>query len=254
NVKSFKFSKRKRNITNNIKSKELSIKLGSQKLMASEFRLCCPKEYYNHFIKNNIRPDNRNFDEYRSFEIETDLIPSCEGSAIVKIGKTILYCGIKAELVLIENCKSIDEFVTINFDFTSAANSGYRFGISSEDSQCMTQYLNEIWKICPLISDSDLIINEKVRWVLYVDFVCVSRDGAILDASVIALYYSFKSLSLPVIEMGDDVEVRNNHWKPVVTSCPIICTTYARYDVQWIADPTEEEINVCEGVIYVVTD
>ncbi|KAF1745499.1 hypothetical protein MXB_3841 [Myxobolus squamalis] len=124
--------------------------------------------------------------EYRSFKMESEVIPSSDGSSVVRIGDTIIYCGIKAELVLSENCDDSTKFVIINFDFSPLIYGEYKFGNCSEETQHVTQNINELWDASPLIKESELIINEKVRWVLFVDISCVSRDGAVLDASFLS--------------------------------------------------------------------
>jgi RNase PH-related exoribonuclease len=43
-----------------------------------------------------VRPDGRSLQEFRPVSINVGSIKTAEGSAIVKIGNTVVVCGIKA--------------------------------------------------------------------------------------------------------------------------------------------------------------
>lgn len=53
-------------------------------------------KYYRDFTNHKIRPDGREFDQFRPVQICVNSINTADGSAIVKIGRTSVVCGIKA--------------------------------------------------------------------------------------------------------------------------------------------------------------
>ncbi|KII70200.1 Exosome complex component RRP43 [Thelohanellus kitauei] len=171
----------------------------------AEYQLCCPKEYYKKFISTGVRPDNRTFLESRNMKIGSEELPSCAGSSMVRIGDTLVLCGIKPELVLVGDCKDMDKFIKINFDYSPLICS--ETFESLEQSQIVTQSLQEIWDMHPLVSDENLIINDKIRWVLFIDLVCIIRDGAEMKSAYFAILSAFQSLQLPVVEIQEDVFV-----------------------------------------------
>ena len=57
-----------------------------------------PKEYCLRFLAQDLRPDGRSFTESRKSKVQVGSISSAIGSATVKMGKTIIVCGIKAEI------------------------------------------------------------------------------------------------------------------------------------------------------------
>lgn len=71
----------------------------SSKLSTAEvFRTLHPKDFLKKFIDKGVRPDNRDLLEFRIPIIKTNVISSCEGSAIVKLGDTSVICGVRVEV------------------------------------------------------------------------------------------------------------------------------------------------------------
>ncbi|GFU60758.1 exosome complex component RRP42 [Nephila pilipes] len=56
------------------------------------------KIYIIHGIQENVRSDGRTNLDYRTIELETDVIANCNGSCLMKIADTKLLAGVKAEL------------------------------------------------------------------------------------------------------------------------------------------------------------
>ncbi len=54
-----------------------------------------PYEYYLKFIKQNCRPDNRRLSDIRPCSISPGCINTVNGSAMVKLGSTVVLCGKK---------------------------------------------------------------------------------------------------------------------------------------------------------------
>lgn len=48
------------------------------------------------FKAQGVRPDGRSLQKFRPVSINVGSIKTAEGSAIVKIGNTVVVCGIKA--------------------------------------------------------------------------------------------------------------------------------------------------------------
>lgn len=65
---------------------------------AEAFQRVHPKEYLKKYLVKGIRPDGRAFLEARGLRITPASISTANGSSVVRIGKTIVVCGIKAEI------------------------------------------------------------------------------------------------------------------------------------------------------------
>ena len=65
------------------------------------FKKIQPLEYHRRFISQGIRPDGRQFMEFRSLNINTgnkNAITSCAGSSLVRLGETRVVCGLRVEV------------------------------------------------------------------------------------------------------------------------------------------------------------
>lgn len=60
------------------------------------FRSLHPVKYYRDYLTHSIRPDGRDLDKFRPVVLNVGTIRTADGSAIVKIGRTTVICGIKA--------------------------------------------------------------------------------------------------------------------------------------------------------------
>ncbi|KAI0236813.1 hypothetical protein L0F63_001683, partial [Massospora cicadina] len=65
---------------------------------AEAFQRVHPKEYLKKFLAKGILPDGREFLEPRGIRITPASISTANGSSVVRIGKTIVMCGVKAEI------------------------------------------------------------------------------------------------------------------------------------------------------------
>lgn len=63
------------------------------------FRTLHPVKYYRDYLSHNIRPDGRELDKFRPVVVNAGTISTADGSAIVKLGKTTIVCGIKAVML-----------------------------------------------------------------------------------------------------------------------------------------------------------
>jgi exosome complex component RRP43 len=60
-----------------------------------------PTKYYRDYLEHNIRPDGRELDHYRPIIVNLGSISTADGSALAKVGKTTVVCGIKAVSILL---------------------------------------------------------------------------------------------------------------------------------------------------------
>lgn len=60
-----------------------------------------PLKYYRDYLAHNIRPDGRDLDKFRPVVVNVGTISTANGSAVVKVGKTTVVCGIKAVSIIL---------------------------------------------------------------------------------------------------------------------------------------------------------
>jgi exosome complex component RRP43 len=204
-----------------------------------------------------VRPDGREFLEFRATIINKDSITRAEGSALVKIGNTTVICGIKAELAEPDNLDQNIGFLIPNIELSKLCSPKYRAIGVSVDSQVMSQTLFNIMVNSECLDPADLCIAKgKLVWVLYCDLVCLDDDGSVLDVAVLALSTALKSLKLPKVDYDVDtkvIKVDDTIKSPLKLKCLPVASTFILFEGNLLADPSADEENIADTTITVST-
>lgn len=217
-----------------------------------------PAKYYRDYLSNNIRPDGRKFMSFRPAIINVGTVSTAEGSAVIRIGKTAVVCGIKAELATPTATEPDRGFIVANVDLPPLCSSKFRPGPPSDEAQVYTGFVDDLINKSNMINTQQLCIaHDKLAWVLYCDFICLDHDGAILDACVIALSAALRTVTLPEViyntENGEITVNEDNRSHLAINSVPV-ATTFCSFDGMYImADPNAEEEYYGTGTFTVVT-
>ncbi|KAM7436232.1 Exosome complex component RRP43 [Porites harrisoni] len=218
--------------------------------MAADFKTAQPLEYYRQFLKQDVRPDGRALLEFRKTILNVGSISTAEGSSLVKLGNTTVVCGVKAEFAVPSQEKPKLGFIgqlnlscCVQFSANQFALHAF-FWITS----------------CEPISLEDLCIAEgKLCWVLYVDIMCLSYDGNITDACLIAAVAALQNTRLHSVKIDEETQTPEPSEKKEVSlnlrQHPVASTFGIFDDSVLFADPTDEEENLVSGIVtIVVTD
>jgi len=224
--------------------------------MASDFKTAQPLEFYKQFLIENIRPDGRGLMEFRKTLLNVDSINTANGSALVRLGHTMVVCGIKAELSE-PSPEEIDKgFIVPNVELPPLCSPEFRPGPPSEKAQVLSQFVADTIKNCGLITLEDLCIEpKKLCWVLYADIICLSHDGNLIDAVLTALYTALKHTKLPVVAINEEtglVERKDESFKLKLSNTPVSTTIAIFDDSLLLVDPTHEEEELSSGTITIV--
>ncbi|KAK9875851.1 hypothetical protein WA026_009638 [Henosepilachna vigintioctopunctata] len=224
--------------------------------MDEQFRILHPIKYYRDHINNHIRPDGRELNKFRPVLVNIGSINTSDGSALAKVGDTTVICGIKAELCS-PKVESPDQgFLIPNVELPPLCSSKFKPGPPSEEAQVVTQLLADIVKNSKCFDLKQLCIcHEKLVWCLFADLICISYDGSLMDACVIALMGALKSVQLPLVDYDPAIDNKlvNEEQKNFVNIQGIpICTTFSMFDKNILYDPTQEEENLSSCTFNVV--
>lgn len=225
--------------------------------MAEQYKVLHPIKYYRDYLAHNIRPDGREFDQFRPVVINLGAIKTADGSALVKLGQTTVICGIKAQLCRPKAEMPNEGFVVPNLELPPLCSSKFRPGPPSDQAQVYSQLLADIIVNSACLDLKELcIFPDKLAWCLFVDLICLDFDGAVIDACVLALLGALQSVSLPSVDYDpalDNKLVNLEERKPLNVKTTPIATTFAIFDDKYIlADPTTEEENLCTGTVTIV--
>jgi exosome complex component RRP43 len=130
-------------------------------------------KYLRNHLEKNLRPDGRDFLEFKSTIINKDSISKAEGSALVKIGNTTVICGIKVELAEPDILNPNHGFIIPNIDLSKLCSPKYRAIGVSTDAQVLSQTLFNIIANSECINPEDLCIAPSKCLILFLQSLLV---------------------------------------------------------------------------------
>ncbi|CAH1635229.1 unnamed protein product [Spodoptera littoralis] len=224
--------------------------------MADIYKLIHPVKYFNDYLARNIRPDGRGFHEQRNIKLNVNSIKAADASSVVKCGNTTVVCGIKLELATPKAEEPDMGFLVTNVELPALCSSKFRPGPPSDFAQVTSTLVSDIIVNSKCIDLKDLCIaHDKLAWVLYCDMVCIDNDGSLVDACLMTLMASLKTLTLPTVtydaeteEISVDTNVRTKlkvHGLPVASSFALYKHLQSTIV---LADPSSYEEEMCGGI------
>ncbi|XP_063380369.1 exosome complex component RRP43-like [Cydia fagiglandana] len=224
--------------------------------MAEIYKLIHPVKHFNDYISRDIRPDGRKFQEQRNLKLNVDSLKTADASAVVKCGNTTVVCGIKLELAIPKAEEPDVGYVITNVELPPLCSSKYRPGPPSDHAQITSNLVSDILINSKCVDLKDLcIVPDKLAWVLYCDMVCLDNDGSLVDACIMTLIASLKTLSLPHVIYDyetEDFTVDTTVTKPLTVHGMPVATSFAVYQSNQsnviLTDPSSYEEDMCGGI------
>lgn len=224
---------------------------------ADTFRKIHPHEYLRRFTSQGVRPDGRTFEKFRPTLINTGSISTANGSALVRIGNTMVVCGIKAEIAEPTLDHPRRGYVIPNVDLSPICSPKFRPGPPPEEAQVASERLNQILsKSSPLDLESLSIEEGKAVWCLYADIVVLNFDGNVLDTSLLAMITALLDCKLPTAEWDPDSSktICYKDMIPLKLSKRIYSASFCVFADNILADPTDAEESLCDEQLTIAID
>jgi exosome complex component RRP43 len=208
---------------------------------------------------HHVRPDGRAFSASRPVTISLGALSTAAGSALVRLGGTAVMCGVSALLAPPAATAPTAGFVVPNVHLPPMCSPSVRPGPPSEEAQRLSVLLQAVLVDSRVVDTDELVVAPgRLVWSLHVDCVCLSDDGSVADACVLAALAALKATRLPActVDTQSGVVVRNaarDH--PVRIHCePMSVSFVMASQGTLLADPTREEELMCSSRITVITD
>ncbi len=201
-------------------------------------------------LHQNKRLDSRQNFDFRNIDIETDVIYKADGSAKVKLGNTMVYAGVKAELGSPFPDTPEQGVLIVNIELNPIASPFFESGPPTKEAIEMSRVCDRSIRESHVIDVDKLCVVPKEKvWIVFVDIYPLTDDGNLLDASTIAAMAALASTKIPVVEV--DPETKACTKKEEKTSLPIstfaTSVTFSKIGDKLIVDPTLSEEKVEEG-------
>jgi exosome complex component RRP42 len=133
-------------------------------------------------VKNDLRGDGRGCKDHRHFELHTEVVSNTNGSAEIKLERTSITVGVKAEIGAphpsTPDCGRIEFYV----DCSGLASPKFEGQEGHDLGQHLAQSLSDIYMNSKAIDLTSLcIIPSSQCWVLYVDALVCTVNRLIIQ-------------------------------------------------------------------------
>ncbi|KAI0694371.1 ribosomal protein S5 domain 2-like protein [Cerioporus squamosus] len=228
-------------------------------LKALTFQRLHPRTYLERFLAENVRPDGRDFGEWRDISVNVGSISTADGSALVRLGSTTVVCGVKAEIAEPELDRPNEGFLVPNLDLPAICSPKFKPGPPTDEAQVLSDRLNEVFVSSGVLPTSSLCIEPgKAVWVLYVDATCINYDGNAFDATLLAMVAALKNTRLPKATYDEDrhrTVCSRKIREPLQIGRLPTSYSFGIFDGTYIlADPTSFEEPLLDTTVSVVVD
>ncbi|GAA6004127.1 exosome complex component RRP43 [Rhodotorula paludigena] len=240
---------------------------GPSNLTPTLFKRLFPRPYLERFLAESIRPDGRpageqapQADVWRDASANIGSVSTAPSSALVRLGKTSVVCGVTLEIAPPDLARPHEGFIVPNVDLSPLCSPLFRPGPPADEAQVLSSRLRDILISSTVLPLSSLVIEPgKAAWVVYIDVVCLNYDGGVLDAAVLAAVGALKNLVFPVAAF--DVDENQAICERVSTEHPgtripaasePYSVSFGIFQGQVLPDPTLFESQLCSTELTVV--
>jgi len=207
------------------------------------------RDYLTKLAKQGKRADGRSFEDYRSIEIETNIISKAEGSARVKIGNTQVVAGIKMDVGEPYPDSPESGVMTTSAELIPLASPDFESGPPREDAIELSRVVDRGIRESEVIELNNLCIEpgEKV-WICFIDIHIIDYDGNLFDAASLASLAALLTTKVPAsrFDIGEDY--------PLPMKDPPISCTSVKFDDVVLIDPSLDEEEIAEARLTVAVD
>lgn len=192
--------------------------------------------------------------QFRDINVTTGSLSNTNGSSVVRLGNTLMACGIKAEVCEPDPFYPKRGFVVPNIDIGPLCHSSFKSGPPSDLQQYISCALLQTLLSASVLDLEELCIMEgKAVWALYIDIICLSHGGSLLSAATTAMVSGLLNTSLPSAQWDIDSStvVCKHEYQPIKLHVIPHVVEFGIFDGIVLADLTDEEEELCSETMTV---
>jgi exosome complex component RRP42 len=207
------------------------------------------KDFLCKLADQGKRVDGRGFNDFRSIEIQTDVITKAEGSARVKIGNTQIMAGVKMDVGEPYPDSPNSGVMSTAAELIPMASPDFESGPPQEDAIELARVVDRGVRESQVIDVEKLCIapGEKV-WIIFIDLHVLDYDGNLFDAASLAALAALSTAKVPAerFQLGENYPLPMNE--------PPISCTWVKFNNVVVMDPSLDEEQIAEARLTVATD
>jgi len=208
------------------------------------------KNHIEELLKKGTRTDGRGLNDLREITIETKVIESADGSAIVKFGNTEVIAGVKIVPGTPYGDAPRSGVLTTGAELIPMAHPMFESGPPGEDAIELARVVDRGIRESGMVNVEELCIVEgEAVWMCFIDIYALNYDGNLFDAANLAAVSALKTATIPVVQYG-----KGDADKPLPVTCLPISVTAAKIGNTLILDPNFDEEQISSARLTIATD
>jgi exosome complex component RRP42 len=206
------------------------------------------ENYVRKLIEEDMRIDERKFDEFREIKLETDVIKKAEGSARVLLGNTNVLVGIKLSVGEPFPDTPNEGILIVNAELVPVASPTFDPGPPNENSIELARVVDRGIRESKCIDLEKLCIEEdKKVWNVNIDIHVLDHDGNLIDASALGAMAALLNAKLPRYE--DEKIIYGEYDGKIPIKDTPMAVTVTKISNKLLIDPNLEEENALDARI-----
>lgn len=210
-------------------------------------------------LKNGKRIDDRKFEDYRKIDVILDPIPKAEGSALVRIGNTVVLTGVKIEVGIPYSDRPDEGVLQVHAEFVPLASPSFEPGPPDEEAIEVARVIDRSLREPRVIKLEDLVlVPGKKVWIIFNDLYLLDHDGNIIDAGMLSTILALNQTKLPEVKIGSEENIivdKNKKTAPLPLNLNVVTITIGIYDEYLLVDPSlDEELVIDSKIIFAIDE
>lgn len=202
-------------------------------------------------LEKGLRFDGRKFEEFRPIEVQMGVIKTAEGSALAKIGQTMVLVANKFDIVKPFADRPTEGVFVTNSELLPLASPTFEPGPPNEHSIELARVVDRAIRSAEVIDLNSFFVETDKVLGLYADIYVLNHDGNFTDAATLAATAALLNTSMPKIEGGKIV--RGEYLEPLKMPRLPLTTTLVKVGSNWLVDPSRDEERVHETSLSIGT-
>ncbi|MEM3221480.1 MAG: exosome complex protein Rrp42 [Saccharolobus sp.] len=210
------------------------------------------KESIVNLYEKGIRQDGRKLTDYRPLSIVLDYAKKANGSALVKLGNTMVLAGTKIEIGKPYEDMPNQGVLIVNVELLPLAYETFEPGPPDENAIELARVVDRSLRDSRAIDLSKLVIEPgKNVWTVWLDVYVLDYGGNVIDACTLASVAALYNSKIYKVERSED-GIRINKDEIIgklPMNYPVVTVSVAKIDKYLIVDPDLEEESIMDAKI-----
>ncbi|MEM0131305.1 MAG: exosome complex protein Rrp42 [Saccharolobus sp.] len=210
------------------------------------------KEYIVNLYEKGIRQDGRKLTDYRPLSIVLDYAKKANGSALVKLGNTMVLAGTKIEIGKPYEDMPNQGVLIVNVELLPLAYETFEPGPPDENAIELARVVDRSLRDSRAIDLSKLVIEPgKNVWTVWLDVYVLDYGGNVIDACTLASVSALYNSKIYKVERSEDgIKINKDEIiGKLPMNYPVVTISVAKIDKYLIVDPDLEEESIMDAKI-----